>query len=308
MIVQIYEIQTPGEAEGCIEAGVDHIGSVILDRREWKQPVVRDAVRVSNGTSVKNSIIPLFDNTDAIFRSLDYYQPDFIHFCDTLTDEDGDEVDLERFIDIHRETRKRFPEIKIIRSIPIPVEGSGAGFPTLDIALKLEEVSDIFLTDTWLGREPVKGFIGITGRQCDRRLAHDLVRASRIPVILAGGLSPENVYESLIETGPAGVDSCTLTNKRDEEGNPIRFKKDFSRVRRFVEETKRAQELLGDQKESLKIEISALKERLRDREAALPAHSIRPSQIQAIEELEDEIAGKENRLLKLLIGNNKITD
>ena len=30
MIIQIYEIQTPSEAERCIELGVDHIGSVIL--------------------------------------------------------------------------------------------------------------------------------------------------------------------------------------------------------------------------------------------------------------------------------------
>ncbi len=299
MIVQIYEIQTPGEAEGCIEAGVDHIGSVILDKREWKQPLVRDAIGVSDGTSVKNSIIPLFDNMDAIFRSLDYYQPDFIHFCDTLTDEDGDEVEIERFIDIHRETRKRFPEIKIIRSIPIPVDGSGADFPTLDLARKFEEVSDIFLTDTWLGREPVKGFIGITGRQCDRRLAHDLVRASRIPVILAGGLSPENVYESLVEIAPAGADSCTLTNRRDAEGKPVRFRKDFSKVRRFVEETRRAEELLGNEKERLMRSIAVLKERLRDRQAALPAHSIRPNQILAIEELEDEIASKEAKLLSL---------
>ena len=29
MIIQIYEIQTPHEAEGLIEAGVDHIGSVL---------------------------------------------------------------------------------------------------------------------------------------------------------------------------------------------------------------------------------------------------------------------------------------
>jgi len=296
MIVQIYEIQTPEEAEGCVEAGVDHIGSVILDKREWKQPVLRDAIRVSDGTGVKNSVIPLFDNMDTIFRSLDYYQPDFIHFCDSLTDEEGDEVDLEKFISIHRETRKRFPEIRIIRSIPIPVDGKGKDFPTIGIAKSLEDVSDMFLTDTWLGKEPVKGFIGITGKQCDRGIARDLVKASRIPVILAGGLSPENVYDSLVEVAPAGADSCTLTNKRDEEGKPVRFRKDFSRVRRFVEETRRAQELLGDEKERLKKEIAILKERLRDREAALPAHSIRPNQIQLIEELEDEILKKERLL------------
>ena len=42
--------------------------------------------------------------------------------------------------------------------------------------------------------------------------------------------------------------------------------------------------------------IQALKERLEDREAALPAHSVRPHQIQVIEELEEEIAELEGKL------------
>jgi chromosome segregation ATPase len=52
-------------------------------------------------------------------------------------------------------------------------------------------------------------------------------------------------------------------------------------------ETKR-QELLE--------EIQNLKERLRDREAALPPHSMRPHQIQEIEELEEKIAALEGKL------------
>jgi len=43
-------------------------------------------------------------------------------------------------------------------------------------------------------------------------------------------------------------------------------------------------------------EIQDLKEKLRDREAALPAHSVRPHQIQEIEELEEKIAELEGKL------------
>jgi phosphoribosylanthranilate isomerase len=66
------------------------------------------------------------------------------------------------------------------------------------------------------------------------------VAASPIPVILAGGLSPENARDAILETRPAGVDSCTGTNARDAAGIPIRFKKDMARVRRFIEEARRA--------------------------------------------------------------------
>lgn len=43
-------------------------------------------------------------------------------------------------------------------------------------------------------------------------------------------------------------------------------------------------------------EIQELKRKLRDREAALPAHSVRPHQLQEIEELEEKIAELEKML------------
>lgn len=54
----------------------------------------------------------------------------------------------------------------------------------------------------------------------------------------------------------------------------------------------------------LKEEIQALKEEKEDREAALPAHSIRPHQLLAIEELEEAIGLKQKELDRL-IGNHE---
>ncbi len=55
-------------------------------------------------------------------------------------------------------------------------------------------------------------------------------------------------------------------------------------------------------KDELQKEIEKLKGLLRDREDALPAHSIRPHQIQAIEEIEEEIAAREEELKRLQKG------
>jgi phosphoribosylanthranilate isomerase len=60
MIIQIYEIQTPQEAEKCIELGVNHLGSVLLSQDTWRIPELREVIRLSEGTDIKNSIIPLF--------------------------------------------------------------------------------------------------------------------------------------------------------------------------------------------------------------------------------------------------------
>ena len=49
-------------------------------------------------------------------------------------------------------------------------------------------------------------------------------------------------------------------------------------------------------RQDLSEKIQNLKELLRDREAALPPHSMRPHQIQEIEELEEKIAELEEKL------------
>ena len=51
-----------------------------------------------------------------------------------------------------------------------------------------------------------------------------------------------------------------------------------------------------EKREQLLKEIEDLKAKLGDRQAALPAHSVRPHQVQEIEELEEEIAGLEKML------------
>jgi len=51
--------------------------------------------------------------------------------------------------------------------------------------------------------------------------------------------------------------------------------------------------------EDLEKEIMELEERLKDREDALPAHSVKPQQMLLIEELETSIEEKKNALKKL---------
>jgi phosphoribosylanthranilate isomerase len=238
MIIQVYEIQAPEEAALMVECGVDHIGGVILSTEEWKIPVLADSVRVIRESGRKSSIIPLFANPDAVHRVIEYYKPDIIHFCDTLS----------RGISVHEHAvaaaialqdgiQERFPEVEIMRSIPIAPPGFGHLVPSLELARRLEMVSDWFLTDTLLvegENQPVAGHVGITGRVCDWDVALELVAQSAIPVVLAGGLSPENVAEGIRFTAPAGVDTCTATNLLDASGKPIRFRKDPEKVRRFV--------------------------------------------------------------------------
>lgn len=247
IITQIYEIQDPHEAEKMIELSVDRIGSVVLSEETWRVPRIRETISVVERSSSQSSLIPLFSDMDAVCRALDYYAPDIVHFCDALFHGKGLREDCETLCKMQNEVKQRFPEIGIMRSIPIPAGGSGVAFPVLEIASIFQPASDFFLTDTLIltgddgdkDRQPVNGFVGITGMTCDWDSAKRLVQFSGIPVILAGGISPDNVFDALSQTTPAGVDSCTCTNAVGEDGRPIRFRKDVEKVRRLVSEVRR---------------------------------------------------------------------
>ena len=251
LIVQIYEIQTPYEAEKLIDLDVDHIGSVVISASAWKNPKIRETIRLSVPTKSRSSLILLFDDLDIVLRALDYYQPDIIHFCESLTHSSGERRDCGELISMQKKVKAKFPELTIMRSIPIPQPGFAECAAITELARLFEPISDYFLTDTFLiksgessaDHQPVSGFIGITGQTCDWQAARMLVESSAIPVILAGGISPDNVSKSLHEVQPAGIDSCTGTNFLDSKGHVIRFKKDFFKVRRLVESVRRAERM-----------------------------------------------------------------
>lgn len=252
MIIQIYEIQTPAEAESMINLGVDHIGSVIVSEAEWKIPEVKETLDLVRSTAAKSSLIPLYNTLDSVLQTLDYYQPDIVHFCEALIGHPDLRSACRHLIELQRKIKNRFPLIKIMRSIPIIESGKNNSIPTFEIRDKFEPYSDFFLTDTMLVQhvepqndsQPVAGFVGITGRTCSWEIAARLVESSRIPVILAGGVSPVNVFDGILRVRPAGVDSCTLTNAQDENGRPLRFKKDPRKVKQLIDVVRKAEKAL----------------------------------------------------------------
>lgn len=239
MIIQIYEIQTPEEADAVADLGVDHIGTVITDPTLCCDGLLKEVVRTVQAKQKKSSLIPLFSDLQTICRTLDYYQPDIIHFCDDLTDKS--DAELASICQRQRDIASRYPDCAVMRTLPIVRNGFELNIDTLSLAERFADSSDWFLTDTLMvptnpqgETQPVAGFIGITGLTCDWEMAARLVQHSKVPVILAGGIGPRNVEKGIEIVRPAGVDSCTRTNAVDAEGRPMRFKKDLEKVRSLV--------------------------------------------------------------------------
>jgi phosphoribosylanthranilate isomerase len=258
LIVQIYEIQTPEAAELMLSLGVDHIGSVVLSGQKWKKPGLKETIHRVKSCGAKSSLIPLFNDLKTILAVIDYYQPDILHFCDVPEKPDGnqgylaDTTSCDFMVNLQKTIKKTYSQLMITRSIPIAEPGLADKVPTLELAEIFAPVSDFFLTDTLLVNgvqqnlqdQPVTGFVGITGRICDWDMAAKLVKNTKIPVILAGGIAPENVYDAIMKVRPAGVDSCTGTNMVDKNGKPVRFNKDPVKVQKMIALTRQAEQKL----------------------------------------------------------------
>jgi len=118
-----------------------------------------------------------------------------------------------------RAFRSRFPEIPIMRAIPVIDEAS------IEVARSYQGVADFLLLDSY---DPSTRQFGALGRAHDWNISRRIVDNVDIPVILAGGLGSENVAAAIIAVRPAGVDSKTKTDRADGTG------KDLAKVRAFV--------------------------------------------------------------------------
>ncbi|MDP3428134.1 MAG: phosphoribosylanthranilate isomerase [Humidesulfovibrio sp.] len=134
-----------------------------------------------------------------------------------------------------RRLREAAPALFLIKSLVVCMTDTRGG--EADLLAEAEVHApfvDAFLTDTF---DPASGASGATGKAHDwavsRRLAQALSRQWARPLILAGGLTPDNVARAIAAVRPAGVDAHT--GLEDAAGN-----KDEALVRRFVAEARGA--------------------------------------------------------------------
>lgn len=88
---------------------------------------------------------------------------------------------------------------------------------------------DAFITDT---HDPATGADGATGKTHDWNISQKLVALSPKPIILAGGLNPENVREAILKVRPAGVDVHTGVEGTNGQKVPEKLLKFVSEARK----------------------------------------------------------------------------
>jgi phosphoribosylanthranilate isomerase len=218
MLTQIYEISTAEKARSISEIGVDHIGVLVGDGTFPRELSVQAAANVAAAVVPPSKVSALFLTADIslIENWARRLQPTIVHL--------GAAPELLCFEDTAN-LKHKLPGTLIMRSIPM------IGEVSIDIARSYEGISDFLLLDSHRESDRQIGALGVTH---DWSISRRIVELVRTPVILAGGLGPENVADAIRSVRPAGVDSKTKT---DQDGS---HRKDLDRVRRFHEAARAA--------------------------------------------------------------------
>ena len=212
MLVQIFEVQTPEEAAALVRLGVDHIGVLVGDGafpREFSITQT-NAIFAAVPTSHKRVALSLSADLEQVARVVEETKPDIVQV----------QAEIEYFsVAMTLVLKARFPNIPIIRAVPVIDETS------IETAASYRGAADFLLLDSW---DAETRQFGALGRVHDWSLSRRIVDDVGIPVMLAGGLGPENVAAAIAAVRPAGVDSKTKTDRLDGSG------KDLAKVEAFV--------------------------------------------------------------------------
>jgi len=222
MIIQIYAFTDAETAVAAVELGVNNIGFVAgrygIVHGELSFSEAREIV-VSLPQRATSIAITMSEDVEEILRMASEVKPDIVHIST-----DVDCVSVEAM----RDLRSRLDaNIRLMKAISVEDERS------ILLSQQFAAVSDLLLLDTKRAGFPG---VGATGFTHDWNISRRIVESVDIPVIMAGGLTAENVGAAIREIRPWGVDSNTSTNVT---GSFV--EKDLQRIAAFVDAIKKCE-------------------------------------------------------------------
>lgn len=176
LLVKICGIRNPDDAEFAVEAGANAVGVVLASGSPRTVPpaIAQDIVRSVHGRALTVAVVvnAAVEQARELIEDVGF---DIVQFH-------GDEG---------LAVLGRFPPERIWKAVHLRTPQ--------DLRAALEHPASMLLADSASGARR-----GGTGRACNWTLAAELAR--RRSVILAGGLTPENVGDAVASVRPAGVD------------------------------------------------------------------------------------------------------
>lgn len=217
-LVQIYEVTSPDEAVELCRIGVDHIGVLVGKGKFPREQSFAATQRIFAAVPApaKKSALSLADQIEELAEVVRETRPDILHL--------GTRPEALLPAQV-AELKTLFPMLQIMRTIPVRDEND------IPVARTYKGIADFLLLDTWKSGEPE---IGACGLVHDWSISRRIVSEVQIPVILAGGIGPQNAVEAIRLVRPAGVDSKTKTDLPDGSA------KDLTKVHAMIQSVRAA--------------------------------------------------------------------
>ena len=214
-LIQIAGVMDQAEAELLQQCGIKYLGFPL------HLPVHREDLTEQQAAKIIQSLRP------SVFGVLITYLDSARGIADCCRALGVRIVQLHGDIDAAElETLKRLePGLILIKSLIVGRHGSG----TLEATMReLSQFVDAYITDTF---DPHTGASGATGKTHDWGVSRRLVERSDRPVILAGGLTPDNVTSAILQVRPAGVDAHTGVENASGRKNREKVEKFLAEAR-----------------------------------------------------------------------------
>ncbi|MBT3575776.1 MAG: phosphoribosylanthranilate isomerase [Candidatus Marinimicrobia bacterium] len=122
-----------------------------------------------------------------------------------------------------KELRKSLPSTRFIQVIHVKDEAS------ISQALHYDNLVDMILLDSGNPKAKIKT-LGGTGKPHDWKISREICARGSLPVLLAGGLSPENILTARTVVQPSGFDICSGV-RSDGKLNQNKLESFMKRVR-----------------------------------------------------------------------------
>lgn len=220
--IKICGIQNEEELGFVARSGVDAVGFLteVPVNSPRKLDSERAAALVRQVPKTLNSVMVIMpENSARALELIEKVRPDIVQIHSALP--------LSELEAIRKKT-----DIPIIKSFSVPVEAKaeiqkGVAFRLIQEIYELEASG---IVDALLLDSGVAGKAGGTGCPHDWTFSREIAEKTELPLILAGGLKPENVGEAIKAVGPYAVDTASGV---ESEGA-----KDERKIREFIEEVR----------------------------------------------------------------------
>jgi phosphoribosylanthranilate isomerase len=207
--VKICGNRTIDDIAAAADMGADAIGLIVGVRHRSEdalEPAQAANLLRSVPVFVSSVLVTLFVTAEQVLQLHKAVPTSTIQLLDAIPIE---EVDI---------IRSALPYVPLIKAVGVTDEQA------IDIARSFESHVDALLLDTHVGDR-----IGGAGTVHNWSISRRIVAAVSKPVILAGGLRPENVIQTIEEVKPYGVDVNSGVEFPNGEKDPDRLRQ-FIRV------------------------------------------------------------------------------